>query len=54
MEAEEDECLWKINPLVTSISKLGSDTTAHVKGEWFINEDLDLTYFSAFTSTVRH
>jgi len=29
-EPEEDECLWKINPLVTSIGKLDSDTTADV------------------------
>ena len=41
-EPEEDECLWKINPLVMSIGKLSSDTTSNVKGEWFINEDLDL------------
>ena len=33
-----------------SIGKLGSDTTANVEGEWFINEDLDLTYFFAFAS----
>ena len=50
-EPEEDECLWKINPVVMSIDKLSSDTTANVEGEWFINEDLDLAYFSAFTSS---
>jgi len=50
MEPEEDECLWKINPLVMSIGKLSSDTTANVEGEWFINEDLDLAYFSIFAS----
>ena len=33
-----------------SIGKLGFDTTADVEGEWFINEDLDLAYFSAFAS----
>ena len=57
MKPEEDECLWEINSLVTSIGKLGSDTTANVEGEWFINEDLDLAYFSAFCfgfCTVRH
>ena len=31
-EPEEDECLWEINPLVTSIGKLGSDTTGNVEG----------------------
>jgi len=31
-ELEEDECLWEINPLVTSIGKLGSDTTGNVEG----------------------
>jgi len=45
---EEDEWLWEINLLVTSIGKLGSNTTTNFKGEWFINEDLDLAYFSAF------
>jgi len=49
-EPEEYECHRKINPLVTSIRKLGSDTTANVDGEWFINEDLDLAYFSVFAS----
>ena len=49
-ELEEDECLWEINPLVTSIGKLNFDTSANVEGEWFINEDLDLTYFSVFAS----
>ena len=33
MEPEEDECLLEINPLVTSIRKLGSDTIANVEGE---------------------
>ena len=49
-EPEEDECLWKINPLVTSIDKLDIDTTANVESEWFINENLDLAYFSTFAS----
>jgi len=35
----EEECLWKINSLVTSIDKLGSNTTANIEGEWFINEN---------------
>ena len=37
-------------PFVTSIGKLNSDTIADVEGEWFINEDLDLGYFSVFAS----
>jgi len=45
-EAEE-ECLWEINLLVTSIDKLDFNTTINIEGEWFINEDLDLVYFSA-------
>ena len=36
--------------LVMSIDKLDFDTTAHIESEWFINEVLDLTYFSAFAS----
>ena len=40
----------KINPLITSIDKLDFDTIANVEGEWFINENLDLAYFSAFAS----
>jgi len=50
MEPEEDECLWEINPIVMSIGKLSSDTTTNVEGKWFINEDLDLVYFSIFAS----
>jgi len=33
-----------------SSDKLNLSNTVNVKGEWFINEDLDLVYFSAFTS----
>jgi len=47
---EEDECLWEINPLVMSIDKLDLDTTVNVEGEWFINKNLDLAYFSVFSS----
>ena len=47
-QPEEDECLWKINPLVMSIDKLDFNTTANVKDEWFINENQNLAYFSAF------
>jgi len=49
-EPEEEEYLWQINPLVTSIDKLGFNTTTNVEGEWFIDENLDLAYFSAFAS----
>ena len=41
---------WEINPLVTSVDKLDFDVTANVEGEWFINENLDLAYFSIFAS----
>ena len=46
-EAEE-ECLWELNPLVTSINKLDVNNTANDAGEWYINEELDLAYFSVF------
>jgi len=49
LEAEE-ECLWEINPIIISIDNLDFNTTANVEGEWFINEDLDLVYFSVFAS----
>jgi len=35
-----------------SIDKLDINTTANVEGEWFINENLDLAYFSAFASDL--
>jgi len=47
-EAEE-ECLWGLNPLVTSINKLDDNNTANDVGEWYINEELDLAYFFLFT-----
>jgi len=49
-EPEEKECLWKINPIITSIDKLNFNATDNVKGEWFINENLDLAYFFKFAS----
>ena len=48
-EAEE-ECLWELNPLVTSINKLDINNTANDVGEWYINEKLNLAYFSVFAS----
>ena len=49
LEAKE-ECLWELNPLVTSINKLDVNNTADGVGEWYINEELDLAYFSIFAS----
>ena len=48
-EAEE-ECLWDLNPLVTSVNKLDVNNTTNNVGEWYINEELDLAYFSVFAS----
>ena len=42
----EEECLWKLNPLVSSINKLEVNNTADDVGEWYINEELNLAYFS--------
>ena len=44
----EEEYLWKINSLEMSVHKLDFDAIANVEGEWFINKNLDLTYFSVF------
>jgi len=49
-EPEEDEYLWKINFLVTSIDKLNFDTVTNIEGEWFINKNLDFAYLSVFIS----
>ena len=46
----QKKCFREINFLVTSIDKLDFNTTANIEGEWFINENLDLAYFSAFAS----
>jgi len=32
------------------VDKFDFKTTINVEGKWFINEDLDLVYFSAFAS----
>ena len=45
-----EECLWELNPLVTSINKLDVNNTANDVGEWYINEELDLVYLSVFAS----
>jgi len=46
----EKECLWELNSHVTCIDKLNFNNIANVEGEWFINENLDLTYLSALVS----
>ena len=49
LEAEE-ECLWELNLLVTSINKLDVNNTTNDIGEWYINKELDLAYLSVFAS----
>ena len=44
-EPKKEECMWKLDPLVTSIDKLDVDNTANDVGGWYINEELDLAYF---------
>ena len=39
-----------IKPLVTSINKLDVNNTADDIGEWYINEELNLAYFSVVAS----
>ena len=40
--------MWELNPLVTSINKLDVNNTADDVGKWYINEELNLAYFSVF------
>ena len=42
--------MWELNPLVTSTNKLDVNNTTDDVGELYINEELDLAYFSVFTS----
>jgi len=42
--------MWELNPLVMSINKLDVNNNADDVAEWYINEKLDLTYFSVFAS----
>ena len=37
-EAEE-ECLWELNPLVTSFNKLDVNNHVNDVGDWYINEE---------------
>ena len=46
----KEECIWELNPFLMSIDKLDVNNTANDVGEWYINEDLDLAYFSVFAS----
>ena len=49
LEAKE-ECMWELSPLVMSINKLDVSNTADDVDEWYIIEELNLAYFSMFTS----
>jgi len=42
------------DPLVTSINKLDVNNTANDVGEWYINEELDLAYFSVLLLIPCH
>ena len=42
--------MWELNPLVTSINKLDVNNATDDVGEWYINEELNLAYFSVFAS----
>jgi len=46
----EEECLWELNPLVTSVNKFDVNNTVNDVGKWYINEELDLANFSIFAS----
>jgi len=49
----EEECLWKLNSLIMSVNKLDINNTANDVGEWYINEELNLAYFSVFASNFK-
>ena len=49
-EPEKEECIWELDPLITSINKLDVDNTANDVAGWYIKEDLNLTYVSVLTS----
>ena len=42
--------MWELDPLVTSINKLDVNITADDVDGWYINEELNLAYFSVFAS----
>ena len=39
-----------VETLVTSVNKLDVNNTANDVGEWYINEELDFSYFFVFAS----
>jgi len=49
-EPKKEECMWELDPLVMSIKKRDVNNTANDVGGWYINEDLNLTYFSVLAS----
>ena len=46
--------MWELDPLVTSINKLDVDNTVDDVGGWYINEELDLTYFLCLLLILYH
>jgi len=42
--------MWELDPLVTSINKLDVNNTANDVGRWYINDELNLTYFPLLAS----
>ena len=50
----EEEYLWELNSLVASVNKLDVNNIANDVGEWYINEELDLAYFSVFAYDLFH
>ena len=54
-EPEKEECMWELDPFVTGINKPDVDNTSvDDVGGWYINEELDLAYFSVFALTQCH
>ena len=49
-DTEPEERMWELNPLVMSINKLDVNNTTDNVGEWYINEELNMAYFSIFAS----
>ena len=49
-EQEKEECMWELDPLVTNINKLDVNNTVNDVGGRYINEELNLAYFSVFAS----
>ena len=49
-EPEKEECMWELEPPVTGINKPDVDNTTDDVGGQYINEELDLAYFSVLAS----